>query len=293
MSRHSRSRSAHPKARTSPSRQTPRSDRTSRSERTLGGGGPHTGFDQHFLTRESTARKLAELADIQPTDLVYEFGAGEGKITRHLVQKARRVVAYELDRDLAVGLQKIARWIPSLEVVQADCRHLARFEPGSKLVANLPFGITADVARKITVPGKSPRKSVLIVQKEAALKFAGRPDQTRFSLLAYPWFAIKVLEDLDAHEFTPRPGVTCSIMVISQRSEPLITQHESRGYGTFVKQVHSDGRVDIRSSLKAVWSRQQIFRALNELGFAPDMRASDLPATLWIVLFRHARKSSR
>ena len=111
MSRHSRPRSTRAKARTSPSR------RTSRSERTLGGGGPHTGFDQHFLTRESTARRLVELAEIQPTDLVYEFGAGEGMITRHLVQQAGRVVAYELDRDLADGLQKIARWIPSLEIV--------------------------------------------------------------------------------------------------------------------------------------------------------------------------------
>jgi len=263
------------------------------SERTLGGGGPHTGFDQHFLTRESTARRLVELADIKSTDLVYEFGAGEGMITRHLVQKAGRVVAYEFDRDLADGLQKIARWIPSLEIVQEDCRHLARFEPGSKLVANLPFGITADVARKITVPGKSPRKSVLIVQKEAALKFAGRPDQTRFSLLAYPWFGIKVLQDLDAHEFSPRPGVVCTIMVITQRTEPLITPHESRGYGTFVKQVHSDGRADIRSSLKTVWNRHQILGALRELGIDRDMRASDLPATLWIALFRHGQNSLR
>ncbi len=202
-------------------------------------------------------------------------------------------MAYELDLDLAGGLQKIARWIPALEVIQEDCRQLSRFEAGSKLVANLPFGITADVARKITVPGKSPRKSVLIVQKEAALKFVGRPDQTRFSLLAHPWFSIKVLEDLDAREFTPRPGVVCSILVITQRSEPLITPNESHAYGMFVKQVHSDGRADIRSSLKAAWSRQQIIRALSELGIDLDMRASDLPATLWIALFRHGHNSSR
>ena len=293
MSHHSTSRSKRAKTRSSPSRRGSHSHRMSRSERTLGGGGPHTGFDQHFLTRESTARKLAELADIQPTDLVYEFGAGEGIITRHLVQRARRVVAYELDRDLADGLQKIARWIPSLEIVQEDCRRLRKFESGSKLVANLPFGITADVARKITVPGNSPYKSVLIVQKEAALKFAGRPDQTRFSLLAYPWFSIKVLQDLDAHEFSPRPGVVCTIMVITRRVEPLIAANESRGYGTFVKQVHSDGRADIRNSLKAVWPRQQIFEALTELGIDPHMGASDLPATLWIALFRQGRKSSQ
>jgi|GEM_PF-1822750 hypothetical protein len=85
MSRHSRSRSTRANPRKSQSRRQPRPEQKERTERTLGGGGPHTGFDQHFLTRESTARKLVELADIQPTDLVYEFGAGEGKITRHLV----------------------------------------------------------------------------------------------------------------------------------------------------------------------------------------------------------------
>ncbi|NQW18075.1 MAG: hypothetical protein HQ478_11390 [Chloroflexi bacterium] len=262
-----------------------------RSERTLGGGGPHPGYDQHFLTRESTARMLTELAGIEGTDLVYEFGAGEGMITRHLVQHARRVVAYELDSDLASDLQKIARWIPSLEIIQEDCRRLDRFDPGSILVANLPFGITSDIARKITVPGKSPRKSVVIVQKEAALKFAGRPDQTRFSLLAYPWFSIKVLQDLYAHEFSPPPGVVCSVMVITQRAEPLITKNESRNYGTFVKQVHSDGRADIRNSLKVVWSRQQIIRTLSELGIDPTMRASDLPPTHWISLFRRGHNS--
>ena len=76
---------------------------------------------------------------------------------------------------------------------------------------------------------------MVIVQKETALKFAGRPDQTHFSLLAYPWFSIKVLQDLDAHEFSPRPGVVCTIMVTTQRTESLITAHESRGYRTLVK----------------------------------------------------------
>ena len=134
---------------------------------------------------------------------------------------------------------------------------------------------------------------MLVVQKEDALKFAGRPDQTRFSLLVYPWFSIKVLQDLDAHEFSPCPSVVCTIMVITQRMEPQIATNESRDYGTFVKQVYSDGRADIRNSLKTVWFRGQIFGALTELGIDPDMRASDLPATLWIALFRHDRNSSR
>ena len=65
-------------------------------------------FGQHFLVDASAARQIVELVQPGKEDLVLEVGPGTGALTRGLLSRFDRVVAVEIDRDLAARLNRLA-----------------------------------------------------------------------------------------------------------------------------------------------------------------------------------------
>jgi len=59
---------------------------------------PRKSLGQNFLMEESALEKVADAAGIRREDTVLEIGAGLGSLTRHLADRADRVVAVEIDR---------------------------------------------------------------------------------------------------------------------------------------------------------------------------------------------------
>ena len=59
---------------------------------------PNKGLGQHLLISRCALNAVVAAADLTPDDSVLEVGAGPGVLTRELAQRARRVVAVELDR---------------------------------------------------------------------------------------------------------------------------------------------------------------------------------------------------
>src|SRR6478609_3137415 len=79
---------------------------------------PRRGLSQSFLTDVGVTRQIAAAAALGPDDQVLEIGPGLGILTQTLAQKAGRVVAFELDRDLASVLPRL---VPAnVEIVQGD-----------------------------------------------------------------------------------------------------------------------------------------------------------------------------
>ena len=76
------------------------------------------GYSQSFLTDVRLTEQIAKAAELGPDDEVVEIGPGLGILTRTLARHARRVVAIELDRELAAALPRL---VPSnVEIVQGD-----------------------------------------------------------------------------------------------------------------------------------------------------------------------------
>src|SRR5207248_6427628 len=107
-----------------------------------------------------------------------------------------------------------------------DCRHAdihdARLPPARyRVVSNVPYAITASLVRKLLAAHPPPLDAFLIVQREAAQKFAGAPIETLFSLLHKPWFDISVVADVPRSSFVPPPRVESSLIRIERRARPL------------------------------------------------------------------------
>src|SRR5260370_18776562 len=104
---------------------------------------PRKRFGQHFLHDPRILARIVEAIDPSWTDFRGEIGRGEGALTRPLLERAGKLEAIELDRDLAAGLA--AQFPPYLLTVHcADALEFdfGRFPAGMRLVGNLPYNFS-------------------------------------------------------------------------------------------------------------------------------------------------------
>ena len=101
---------------------------------------------QHYLIDPRICRRLVSLCEIAPEDTVVEIGAGMGALTDLLAERAKRVVAVEVDRAIS---EHLTRRLAHLSTVEVLCQDILEFPwaryPGSKVVGAIPYHITSPI----------------------------------------------------------------------------------------------------------------------------------------------------
>src|SRR6476661_8608143 len=126
-------------------------------------------YSQNFLRDPALVASLLDKCDIGVGDVVYEIGPGKGILTEQLALRCKQVVAIEKDPDLADLLwRRFAGW-PHVTIHQGDFLEylLPRHRP-YKVVANIPFNVTAAIVHKLTMAERPPVDAYLTMQREAA-----------------------------------------------------------------------------------------------------------------------------
>src|SRR3954468_5434656 len=67
---------------------------------------PRYRFGQNFMIDQNLVRIVADAGELDPNDTVIEVGPGTGTLTEELLARAGRVIAVEIDRDLARMLRE-------------------------------------------------------------------------------------------------------------------------------------------------------------------------------------------
>src|SRR5699024_7406168 len=113
---------------------------------------PTKALGQNFVVDQGTVRRIVRTAAVDPDDVVVEVGPGLGSLTLALLAAARRVVAVEIDPELADALpETVAERAPvyadRLDVVCADAQRVGTLPgpPPTALVANLPYNVAVPV----------------------------------------------------------------------------------------------------------------------------------------------------
>src|SRR5215510_2298877 len=133
---------------------------------------------QNFLRSSKLVRSLLDQSSIAPGDIVYEIGPGRGIITAELARTAHKVIAIEKDPVLARQLQARFQDVENVEIIAADFLQYRILGREYKIFANIPYNITAGIVRKILFTQPWPSEAYLVMQKEAAQKFSGIPNET-------------------------------------------------------------------------------------------------------------------
>jgi 23S rRNA (adenine-N6)-dimethyltransferase len=234
------------------------------------------GRGQHFLRSSKLAAELVRAAGIQPRDLVLDLGAGAGVLTAALIRTGARVIAIEIDPQLAEGL---SRRYPHVDVRNEDALCVALPRTTFKVVANPPFDGGTSILRRLLDPVVPLTTADVIVQWGLAEKRAAVWPSTQLSVYWGAWFALSVARRLPRCVFAPPPEVDAGLLRIARRDEPLVPVVERRNYQAFLARGFREGPA-------AVVSRKALKRCETELGFERRARARDLDARQWAELFR-------
>jgi len=248
---------------------------------------------QHFLHSPSFVRHLVGQMRLAPGTRAIEIGAGRGIVTQALADAGCRVVAIEKDPRLYRSLR--ARFVgrTNVECHHADALTFPLPHGPYAVVSNVPFSITASLVRRLLDAPRPPDDAWLIVQREAALKFAGMPEETMFSLIRKPRFTIAVASSIARTAFVPQPPVDATLLHAQRWRQPLLPPRSMEAWRGFLRQGFRSGAPDVRTALRPYFTRRQLVILSRDLRF--DLRASPSSLTFgqWLAMFRFHAQACR
>ncbi len=199
---------------------------------------PRKRFGQHFLEPMWVAKLVAAIAP-SPTDRFLEIGPGHGAITGPLAERVAKLLAVEVDRDLATALQR--RALPNVTVIEADVldadlgelvrRELdATSESTVRVAGNLPYNISSPILFRLLDAATTGllRDATLMLQKEVADRLLARPSTREYGVLTLMTALgadVKRLLELPPGAFRPPPKVRSAVVGLSFRPAPADVHH--------------------------------------------------------------------
>jgi 16S rRNA (adenine1518-N6/adenine1519-N6)-dimethyltransferase len=175
-------------------------------------------FGQNFLTDTNLLRAIAADAGVTGKDTVLEIGAGAGALTAALCEKAGRVVAYEIDTRLESILNEKLAGFDNYELRFKDFLKENKIEYFDKVVANLPYYITAPVIFKLIEFEKPPECIVVMVQEEVADRLcakAGTKDYGAITASVALTYRAEITRRVSRSMFVPRPNVDSAVVKLT------------------------------------------------------------------------------
>jgi 23S rRNA (adenine-N6)-dimethyltransferase len=240
---------------------------------------------QNFLKSATLARLLLDASSITSFDTVYEIGPGLGTITAELARVARKVIGVEKDSRLARELHDRFHGMHNVQIIEDDFLHFHIADQEYKIFANIPYNITAQLVRRILYVPPIPEEAYLIMQREAAEKFSGHPNETQFSILAKASFAIRIVRELRRTDFRPVPHVDSVLLHIYRRASPLIRAEDISLYRCFVRFGFGGWKKNLKLAFKPIFTYEQWKHLSRNFHFPLDATSTELTFEQWLGLF--------
>ena len=246
---------------------------------------------QNFLVDRLVARRTVAAAEIGPEDEVLEIGPGRGALTRLLVERASRVVAVELDPELASELPTRLGCQDSLTVVlqnALDYDPASNFDRTFKLVANLPYYVATPLVRRFLKVQPRPSTIVVMLQREVADNMTASPGRMGLlSVMVQLHASAKVLFTVPPRAFRPRPKVGSAVVRIDPLDEPAVRVDDTEEFISFVAAGFRAPRKQIRNSLKLGLKAptSAVAEALSGANIEGSRRPSTLSLSEWGDLY--------
>jgi 16S rRNA (adenine1518-N6/adenine1519-N6)-dimethyltransferase len=248
---------------------------------------------QNFLVDERVAADLVERAGVEPGDSVIEVGTGLGILTRALAERASSVLTIEVDS----GLVRALRAEPLLPA-NADLRHadalaidwpaLVRERAATRIVANLPYAISAPLLRGFLDLRGLLRDWSVMIQRDVADRLLAGPGSrtyTSLSVLYRLCVTLRRERDLAPGLFFPVPNVRSSFVRATPRTDAPVGAHELARVETVVRAAFGQRRKTLANALRGAGLPDPA-AACSAVGIDPRARAETLAPEAFLALAR-------
>jgi len=263
------------------------------------------GLGQHFLVDREVLGLVSSAAGLTPADVIMEIGPGLGVLTTELARQAGWVVAIELDSKLAAILKQTLAPFDNVTIVNKDILQVepeallqeqkAGFPPAInnpfnyKVVANLPYYITAHVLRHFLEASAKPQIMVVMVQKEVAEAIVAESGQMSLLSISVQFYGEpRIISKVPARCFYPAPAVDSAILRVDVYPQPVVAVTDESSFLVLVRAGFTASRKQICNSLAQGLGlpKAEVLSLLGRAGIVPQRRAETLTLDEWAQLWR-------
>ena len=240
---------------------------------------------QNFLIDDSVPRDIVEGAEVNEEDLVIEIGPGVGTLTAKLLNKAKRVVAIELDNDLIPILNKEIGDNPKFSLIhndalKVDFNEVIGEEKSVKLVANLPYYVTTPIIVKLLKEKYNFKSLTIMIQKEVAERMNAEPgnkDYGALSLLVQYYCNTKIIRKVPPQCFIPRPKVDSIVIKLDKLENPRVNVENEKLFFDIIRNSFNMRRKTLWNGVKNIGlSKEKLEAAFEEANVDPKRRGETL-----------------
>ena len=254
---------------------------------------PKKSLGQNFLRDKIVLDKIIQSANLSADDFVIEIGPGEGVLTEELVRVAKKVIAIEIDKNLASRLDSLRQLADSqnkVEIINADVLEINLPEllkqnnfKNYKVIANIPYYITSPIIRLFLETAYPPTEMLLMVQKEVAERICAKAGKLSILALSVQYYAdAGLLFTVPRTAFFPVPEVDSAVIRITlnkKRDEKEVVKK----FFKIVKAGFSAKRKtlvnNLSSSLKL--EKSLVEKKLKQIEISQNQRAQELSLEDW------------
>lgn len=248
-------------------------------------------YGQNFLIDNHVLDKIIEGADVGKDDYVLEIGPGIGTLTQALCEKARQVLAVEIDKALIPILNETLSdydnvSIINKDILKIDLNKLVKEENNGrpiKVVANLPYYITTPIIMSFLENSVPVESLTVMVQKEVAQRMqasAGSKDYGALSLAVQYYSEPYIVANVPPNCFIPRPKVASTVIRLKVHKEPLVEVKDEKLMFRLIRASFNQRRKTLVNGLNnskdLTFTKEEIQEALRKHNISEMIRGEAL-----------------
>lgn len=248
-------------------------------------------FGQNFLIDTHVLDKIISAAGITKEDCVLEIGPGIGTMTQYLADRAREVIAVEIDSNLIPILQETLKDFDNVtiihnDILKVDIKELVREHNQGrpiKVVANLPYYITTPIIMGLFESSVPIDNITVMVQKEVADRMQvgpGSKDYGALSLAVQFYAEPYIVANVPPNCFIPRPGVGSAVIRLTRHREPPVDVKDSVLMFKLIRASFNQRRKTLQNGLnnspEIHVSKETIAEAIEKMGLPAAIRGEAL-----------------
>lgn len=220
---------------------------------------------QNFLTDKNIIDKIIEAPEISEKDLVIEIGPGIGVLTQAAAEKAAKVIAIEIDRNLIPILKETLKEYDNIEVINKDILKINLQEiveqnteykghkiESVKIIGNLPYYITTPIIMKILEEGVKADSITIMMQKEVADRLKAAPGSKTYGAISVAvqyYCNIVHVANVPKEVFIPQPKVDSSVLRLDIRKSKPVELNDEKLFFKCIKAGFGQRRKTLINSL--------------------------------------------
>lgn len=261
------------------------------------GVAPSKALGQHFLTDYAYINRIVAAAELTPETHVIEIGPGLGALTERLAEVAGRVIAVELDAELAARLRE--KMPANVTVVEGDALQVIPERllesaglpaiAAYVLVGNLPYNVGTAIVRRFLECEHPPVRAVAMLQKEVAEGMTAPEGELGLLGISVQVYArARKLFNVPPRAFYPPPRVTSAVIRLDVLPQPVVSTAERERFFRVVRAGFNAPRKQLRNTLAQGLDLPPaiVAEAIEAEGMRPDLRPQQLRVEDWLRLSR-------